>query len=56
VGLFASIGGSRAVVWMDMDGGIYWLGWAWGKAGNLAGNMAWGMGILNANEETDDTG
>jgi hypothetical protein len=27
-------------------------GWAWGKAGN----MARGMGILNAHEETDDTG
>jgi len=41
--LFASIGGSRAVVWMD--GGIYWLGRAGRKAGNLAGNMAWGMGM-----------
>ena len=54
MGLFASMCGSRAVVWMD--GGIYWLGWAWGKAGNLSGNMTRGMGILNANEETDDTG
>jgi hypothetical protein len=47
VGLFASMGGSRVVVWMD--GGIYWLG-------SVGLGSKRGMGILNAHEETDDTG
>jgi hypothetical protein len=50
VGLFASMDGSRAAV-----GYTGWLGL--GERGQHGtGNGEWGMGILNATEETDDTG
>jgi hypothetical protein len=46
--LFASIGGSRAVVG--------YTGWAGLEGKRATWHGEWGMVILNANEETDDTG